>query len=142
MIYADASFLVSLYLPDANSTAAARAMRAAKQPIVLTILGELEVVNALGLRVYRNEASPMEAHVSLANFNKDLREGALRPRPLPEQVFERARHLSEQTTARLGTGATDLLHVAAALEMGAESLYSFDKQQRKLAQVVRLKVNR
>jgi predicted nucleic acid-binding protein len=116
-------------------------MRTAKQPAVLTILGELEVVNAFGLRVYRNEASAMEARVSLENFNKDLREGALRLRPLPELVFERARHLSEQTTARLGTGATDLLHVAAALEMGAEFLYSFDKQQRKLAQAVRLKVN-
>ena len=116
-------------------------MRAAKQPIVLTILGELEVVNAFGLRVYQNEASAMEAHVSLENFDKDLREGALRLRPLPEQVFERARHLSEQTTARLGTGTTDLLHVAAALEMGAEFLYSFDKQQRKLAQTIRLKIN-
>ena len=141
MIYADASFLVSLYGPDTNSAAAARAMRTAKQPAVLTILGELEVVNAFGLRVYRNEASAMEARVSLENFNKDLREGALRLRPLPELVLERARHLSEQTTARLGTGATDLLHVAAALEMGAEFLYSFDKQQRKLAQAVRLKVN-
>ena len=141
MIYADASFLVSLYGPDANSGAAARAMRAAKQPIVVSTLGELEVVNAFGLRAYQKEASAMEAQVSLEALKRDLRDGVLRPCPLPERAFERARSLSEQTTARLGTGTTDLLHVAAALEMGAESLYSFDKQQRKLAQAVRLKVN-
>jgi predicted nucleic acid-binding protein len=116
-------------------------MRAATQHIVVTTLGELEVVNAIGLRVYQKESSAAESQVSLGNFQKDLREEVLRLCPLPERVFERARYLSEQTTARLGTGATDLLHVAAALELGVDRLFSFDKQQRKLAQVVRLKVN-
>jgi hypothetical protein len=32
------------------------------------------------------------------------------------------------------------LHVAAALDLAADYLYSFDRQQRKLAEVVRLKV--
>ena len=141
MIYADSSFPVSLYSPDANSGAAARAMRAAKHPIVVSTLGELEVVNALGLRVYQREASATDAQVSLDAFRRDLRDGVLRPSPLPERVFERARYLSEQTTARLGTGTTDLLHVAAALEMGAARLYSFDKRQRALARAVRLKLN-
>jgi predicted nucleic acid-binding protein len=49
--------------------------------------------------------------------------------------------LSQQTTAKLGTRAADLLHVAAALELGADYLYSFDRKQRTLAQAVRLKVN-
>ncbi|MGO9515782.1 MAG: type II toxin-antitoxin system VapC family toxin [Candidatus Korobacteraceae bacterium] len=141
MIYADSSFLVSLYGPDANSGAAVRAIRTVKQPVVVATLGALEVVNAFGLRVYRKEASALEAQVSLRNFQKDLREGILELRPLPDQVFERAQYLSEQTTARLGTGATDLLHVAAALEMGAEFVYSFDKRQRALARAVHLKLN-
>jgi len=98
-------------------------------------------MNAFGLRVYRKEASALEAQVSVQNFQKDLRKGVLELRPLPEQVFERAQYLSEQTTARLGTAAADLLHVAAALEMGAESLYSFDKRQRGLARAVHLKLN-
>lgn len=50
--------------------------------------------------------------------------------------------LSRQITARLGTRTADLLHVAAAIELKADYLYSFDQQQRKLAQVVRLKTNR
>jgi hypothetical protein len=40
-----------------------------------------------------------------------------------------------------GTRTADLLHVAAALELGVDWLYSFDLQQRKLAQTLRLKLN-
>jgi predicted nucleic acid-binding protein len=48
---------------------------------------------------------------------------------------------ARQTTRKLGTRTADLLHVAAALELSADYLYTFDQQQRKLAQTVRLKVN-
>lgn len=140
-IYLDTSFLVSLYSPDINSGTAARTMHGSKGERVITTLGELEVVNALGLRVFRKEVSAAEAQSSLSDFEKDLRDGILQLRPLPEQAFDHARQLSRQTTARLGTRTADLLHVAAALELGVDWLYSFDKQQRKLARAVRLKVN-
>ena len=140
-IYAEPSFLVSLYSPDANSAAAARAMQGSSGDRFVTTLGELEVVNAFGLRVFRKEASPVEAKSALTNFEKDLRDGVFQLRGLLEPVFERARQLSQQTTAKLGTRTADLLHVAAALELGADYLYSFDRKQRKLAQAVRLKLN-
>jgi predicted nucleic acid-binding protein len=140
-IYFDTSFLISLYSPDVNSTAAADTMQSSKGIRFVSIFGELEVVNALGLRVFRKEVSPTQAQSSLADFEQDLREGIFQLRPLPELVFERARQLSGQTTARLGTRTADLLHVAAALELGADSIYSFDRQQRKLAQAARLKLN-
>ena len=141
MIYLDTSFLVSLYSSDVNSDTAVRVMQASKGDRLITPLGELEVVNALGLRVFRKEVSAAQAQSSLDDFENDLRDGILQLRPLPEQVFERARQLSRQTTARLGTRTADLLHVAAALELGVDWLYSFDKQQRKLARAVRLKIN-
>jgi predicted nucleic acid-binding protein len=141
LIYLDASFLVSLYSPDINFGAAVRVMQASEGDRVITTLGALEVVNALGLRVFRKDVSPSQAQASLDDFEKDLRDRLLRLRPLPERVFDRARELSRQTTARLGTRTADLLHVAAALELGADSLCSFDKQQRKLARAVHLKVN-
>ena len=140
-IYADPSFLVSLYIPDANSAAALRIMDAFQGDLFITVFGELEVVNAFGLRVFRREASPAAAKSALANFEKDLREGILQLRGLPEQVFERARLLSQQTTTKLGTRTADLLHAAAALELGADYLYSFDRQQRKLARSAGLKLN-
>ncbi len=140
-IYADPSFLVSLYIPDANSAAALRTMQASSGDRLVSVLCELEVVNAFGLRVFRKQATPAEANSALSNFERDLREGPFLLRGLPERIFEQARQLSQQATAKLGTRTADLLHVAAALELGADFLYSFDQQQRKFAHAVRLKLN-
>ena len=140
-IYADSSFLVSLYSADTNWPAAARTMEASTGECLVTTLGELEVVNAFGSRVFRKEVSVAQAQSSLIDFEKDLRDGILQLRELSDAIFERARKLSRQTTAKLGTRTADILHVAAALELGADFLYSFDQQQRKLAQSVRLKLN-
>ena len=140
-IYVDSSFLVSLYSADTNWPAAARTMQASTGECLVTTLGEFEVVNAFGLRVFRREVSAAQAQESVSDFEKDLRDGVLQLRGLPDAVFDRARDLSRRTTAKLGTRAADLLHVAAALELGADCFYSFDQQQRKLAQTVRLKLN-
>ncbi len=140
-VYADPSFIVSLYSPDANSAAAARTMQASSGNCFLTTFGELEVVNAMGLRIFRKEVSPAQARSSLTEFEKDLRDGVFQLRGLTDPVLGRAQQLSRQTTAKLGTRTADLLHVAAALELGVDYLYSFDLHQRKLAQTVRLKLN-
>jgi predicted nucleic acid-binding protein len=140
-IYAEPSFLVSLYIPDANSAAALRTMEASQGSLFITALGELEVVNAFKLRLFRREALPAAEKSALANFERDMRDGILQLRGLTDSLFERARQLSRQTTAKLGTRTADLLHVAAALELGADYLYSFDQQQRKLAQTLHLKLN-
>ena len=140
-IYVDTSFLVSLYSLDANSAAAARAMQSSPADRLLTAFGELEFFNALGLRLFRKEVTAQQAKSSLKDFESDLRDGIFQLRVLPDSVFERALRLSRQTTPRLGTRSADVLHVAAALELGVDYLYSFDERQRKLARAVRLKLN-
>jgi predicted nucleic acid-binding protein len=139
--YFDTSFLVSLYSVDANSALAIRSLRAQKAPMRITAFTEFEFVNALSLRVFRKEISTEEAQASRDDFELDLRQAVLQLYPLPENVFRRAQGLSRQYTARLGTRAGDLLHVAAALELGSDTFLSFDRQQRKLAQAVKLKLN-
>jgi predicted nucleic acid-binding protein len=139
--YVDTSFLVSLYSLDANSPAAARVIQTSEGDRFLTTFGELELANALELRVCRKEASAAQARSSWKDFEQDLRDGIFQIRPLSDQVFERARQLVRANTARLGTRTADLLHVAAALELNADRLFSFDQQQRKLAREVRLKLN-
>ena len=140
-IYADTSFLVSLYCLDANSVSAARTMHASSGDRFVSVFGELEVVNAMELRIFRKQVSATQAQSSLNDFEKDLRAGVFQLRPLTEQIFERAHQLSRQTTPKLGTRTADVWHVAAALELSADYLYTFDQQQRKLARVVRLKLN-
>lgn len=116
-------------------------MRTSAGDRFLTTLGELEVVNALELRVFRNEVSAEQAQSSLNDFEKHLRDGVFQLQELRGTFFERARQLSQQTTAKLGTRSADLLHVAAALELGTDYLFSFDQKQRKLARSLHLKLN-
>lgn len=138
--YVDTSFLISLYSIDANSGAASQTMSRSAGDHIISTLGELEAINAFELRVFRREISRAQAKASWDALTSDLRDGVFQLRSLPDQSFERAQVLSRQTTARLGVRTADLLHIAAALELGANRLYSFD-QQRKLAQAVGLKLN-
>jgi predicted nucleic acid-binding protein len=140
-VYADPSFIVSLYSLDSNSAAASRTMQVSSAQPLITTFGELEVVNAMGLRVFRKEVSLAQSQSSLLAFENDLRNGIFQLRELVDSILERGRQLSQRTAAKLGTRTSDLLHVAAALELGADYLYSFDLQQRKLAQTLRLKLN-
>lgn len=140
-IYVDTSFLISLYTLDANSMAAARSMQASKNIHLVCAFTELEAVNALELRVFRKEISRVQANSSLRDFEEDLSQPVFQLVQLPDEAFQRAHEISRQTTARMGTRTADLLHVAAALVLNADCLYSFDQQQRKLAQRFLLKVN-
>jgi predicted nucleic acid-binding protein len=140
-IYVDSSFLISLYILDSNSASAAGTMQSSRGDHYITVYGELEVVNTLELRVFRKELSASHAQLSLKNFERDLRDGIMQLRPLSDPIFERTRQLSRQTSARLGTRTADLLHVAAAVVLGADCLYTFDQQQRRLAQAVGLRTN-
>ncbi len=139
--YFDTSFVVSLYAADSNSVVAARVMPPSANGLWLTTFTELEVVNALGLCVFRKVLSTSLALESLRAFEQDLRNGIFQLRPLTEAVYVRARQLSRETTPHLGTRASDLLHVAAALESGATNFYTFDRQQAKLAKEMKLKIN-
>jgi predicted nucleic acid-binding protein len=140
-IYVDTSFLVSLYSPDANSVLASRTIQSSVGERFITTFGELEFLNALELRVFRKESNLAQARASRDDFIQDLRDGVFQLRGLSDQIFDRARELAQQTTSKLGTRPADLLHVAAAVELGTDYLYTFDLQQRKLARALRLKGN-
>lgn len=140
-IYVDTSFLISLYTLDANSATAAHVMQTSRNIHLVSTFAELEAVNALQLRVFRREISREQAKSSLRDFRNDLLDGVFQLIRLPDEAFQRAEQISRQTTARLGTRTADLLHIAAALELKADCLYTFDNQQRKLAKRLKLKLN-
>ena len=131
--YADTSFLVSLYVLDANSALAATHMKQAKLPILLTSFGELELTNALSLRLFRRELRPSKVKAARALIRKDLSDGVLLLKPLPEGVFDRAMQMARRRTPQLGTRTLDLVHVASALKLQADTFYTFDRHQEKLA---------
>ncbi|MFZ3263948.1 MAG: type II toxin-antitoxin system VapC family toxin [Terriglobales bacterium] len=116
-------------------------MQTSRRDHLVSTLGELEFANALKLRRFRKEVTTAQAGSSAKVFEKDLGDGVFQLQPLTEQAFEKARQLSRDHTAKLGIRTADLLHVAAALDLHADRLYTFDEQQRKLAHTVRLKLN-
>ncbi len=140
-VYLDASFLVSLYSTDVNSSTAVGTLQSSDAMLIISELAGLEVANALELRVFRKEITAEQATTSWRNLAKDLDSGVFQLRPMPEGSFVRATQIARQTTARLGTRTADLLHVTAALAMDCERLYSFDDRQRKLAHEMKLKLN-
>ncbi len=141
MIYLDTSLLVSLYCPDIYSTRAASLVQTAKEPFLITALCEVEAVNEIAQRVFRKQISQRQADASIQNLAGDLHAQVFQFAGLPEAAFVRARALSRQLTPKLGTRTADLLHVAAALELGATGFYTFDLNQRKAAQSAGLKTN-
>jgi predicted nucleic acid-binding protein len=141
LIYLDASFVVSLYSVDANSRTALSSLPSSGEFLTVTKLAELETVNALELRVFRQAISRAEADASLRTFDEDLRKGVFLRTGIPESAYERARKLSLLITARVGVRTIDLLHVAAALELGATDFFTFDVRQQSVAADAGLKLN-
>ena len=131
--YADSSFLVSLYVFDSNSAEAATRIKRVKLPVLLTAFGEVELTNAFHLRIFRRELKPSKVRAAQALFPADLQNGVFELKPLTLEVFDRAKVLARVHTPRLGTRTLDLLHVAAALDLRADTLLTFDINQSKLA---------
>jgi predicted nucleic acid-binding protein len=131
--YADTSFLASLYVLDASSTLAAGRMKRAKLPVLITSFGELELINAVALRLFRKELSASQGKAAHALIRKDLEDGVLMVNALPASAFERAKQIARRQTPRLGARTFDVLHVASALALHADTFYTFDARQAKLA---------
>jgi predicted nucleic acid-binding protein len=136
--YADTSFLVSLYLPDAHSPVAWAVMKS-RPYLYLTPLHELEFVNAIELAVFRKLIRRREARSVLGNFEQD-RCGMFALTPVPSESYGRAEQLARRHTSLLGTRSLDILQVATALILKADAFYTFDERQRKLARAERMRV--
>ena len=141
MIYLDASVVFSLHFRDANTPAALALIGTADAPLAISSLCEVETVNAFGLRVFRKEMSPVNMANAVRDLNADIRSGVLQRCSFPESAFLRAKSLAQSLTPTIGVRTSDLLHVAAALELGAEGFFSFDQKQAKAAQAEGLRIN-
>jgi predicted nucleic acid-binding protein len=141
MIYLDSSVVFSLHFRDCNTGDAIRLVGGASEAVVVSAICEMETVNAFALRVFRKEMSARNMNVAVKDLESDLRSGLLLWKPLPQGAFARAKALPKKITPSIGVRAADLLHVAAALELGAGTFYTFDQKQRQAAQAVGIAVN-
>jgi predicted nucleic acid-binding protein len=139
-VYADTSFLASLYAADSHSAEAQRRVRLRSPEFFLTPLLELELMNALQLRVFRREASSTEARKSGADLESDIRDGLFTNVPVTAQAYETAQRVAQRQTASIGTRTLDILHVACAVLLKADRFWTFDERQAALARAEGLRV--
>jgi predicted nucleic acid-binding protein len=141
LIYADSSFLVSLYLSDANSRAAQAELERDSGQVALSRIAGLEVRNAFRLAVFRGWISAAQEARVQALFDADASGGFLHPVTFAtDEVFFAAERLSHAHTAVSGNRSLDVLHIACARVAELEVFASFDERQRKLASLQGLQV--
>ncbi|MBV8176406.1 MAG: type II toxin-antitoxin system VapC family toxin [Verrucomicrobia bacterium] len=139
--YADTGFLVSLYLNEATTTAANAAVQTVRQPLPLIPLGLLELRNALYLAVFRKQISEATRAAAWQRVEIDIKNGIYVEAPIGQlDLHEKAAQLAQKYTAIFGTRTLDLLHIAAAILLGASQLLSFDERQRRTAKREGLKL--
>jgi predicted nucleic acid-binding protein len=139
--YADTGFVISLYKAETTSARASEIMCQLDAPVLLSQLGELELRNALQLSIFRGELSMDSATHKKQLFLEDKENGIFSIPPVPaSNLFPKAAELAEKYSAHLGTRSLDLMHVAAALLLSAETFLSFDERQRSAAKAEGLNV--
>jgi predicted nucleic acid-binding protein len=139
--YADTGFLVSLYLNERTTTAANAAVQTVRRPLPLIPLAFLELRNGLYLAVFRKQISDATRQAAWRRVELDIRAGIYFEAAISQlDLHQKAAQLAEKHTGSLGTRTLDLMHLAAAVLLGARQLLSFDERQRQAAKREGLRV--
>jgi predicted nucleic acid-binding protein len=133
--YADSSFLFSFFAKDGHSPKVHRWIRRATHwPVFVTRLTVFEFENSLRTSVLAHGITATQRHEAIQRFRRSMHEGFFLRREVPvNQWFPQAHRVSEFSDERRGFGALDILHISAALYLGADGFLSFDEAQRVLA---------
>jgi len=137
LTYADTSVFVSFYLPEAR-TAEVQKRVAEKSGLWATPLHRAEWAHAVAQHVFLKFISLREAGEVSEAFASDCQMGVWSLTDLPETAFEVCTMLARRYGARLPIRTLDSLHVAAALELGADRFWTYDLRQAKLARAAGL----
>ncbi len=143
-IYADTSFLVSLYIHadamHAKAVAEARTWQF-RPELPLTPFGWVELENTLARLAQNKRLSTKGTDGITAAIKGDVGGGLLRAAPLRAyEWLATARELSRTITPVTGTRTLDVLHLALAKIEGCTHLASFDGNQRRAAAKAGLKL--
>ena len=140
IVYPDSSVLASAYLKDIHSLEVARRL-ALRPNVLVTPFHRAEVANAIFQQVFRGRLSDMEAQLAFTIFDADCDAGVWLFASLPEKAFLVCVELARKHVAVLGARTLDTLHVAAALELKADSFWTFDARQAGMARAAGLTVS-
>ncbi len=142
MLYADSSFLASLYLPDVKTGEANAFLARAQTPLAFTSFNRVELRNALRNMVARGEVKSGAVAKTFPMMESDLNDGLLIGKNLDTGKLPK---VAEQLSSRYGEKhvirCVDLLHVASAHLLAIDAFLTFDRQQATFARQTGLTVN-
>lgn len=139
-VYADSSFIVSVYVQSQHSASADALLR--QQPLVyITPFVLAEWAHALAGQVFRGQMSSSEAQQIDAEFANERKSGLWLGTAMPEHAFELCAELARRHGPKIGFRTLDSLHIACALELKAERFWTFDERQAKLARAEGLRTS-
>ena len=138
--YYDTGALVPLYVKEAFTDAIVNYVESRNEVIPLNLFQQLELENALRLKIFRGEMEDERCQAVLKKIKSNLEEGKLALRPVDWMLaMEAARQLAAQTTGRWGCRTLDLLHVAVAMQWQCAAFVTADDRQFQAARAAGLK---
>jgi predicted nucleic acid-binding protein len=133
VLYLDTSAFLKLYIREAGSERVQAMVAGQPEPLPVWEIVEMELSNALNLKVFRGELKESEAVRQHSLFRRRQTKGLyFVPEIRRAQLVADFRELSG-LTRRLGCRTMDILHVACALQLMPKAFLTFDHRQRKLA---------
>ncbi len=134
MIYVDTSAIVKLYIREPASIQVSEWLKKKNEPIPLTGLIELELINALKLKQFRDELNSDDFEKILSLLQEHEKRGVYYRTAMDwPRVFSLSLNLSTNHTPGCGARSLDILHVGSALAVKAETFFTLDERQAQLA---------
>jgi len=131
--YFDSSAIVASYVPEPGSRKARKALLAVVSAPFTPLL-DLEVRTALRRMAGSGRLTSSESASVLSLVDDDVAAGRLWKAPLDlHATVARAESLSARHAQRFLSRSLDMLHVAAALELGCTRFVTLDSRQARLA---------
>ena len=141
MIYVDTSAIVKLYIKEPDSLSVSEWIKKNNLSIPLTSLIELEFINALKLKQFRNEINNDDFDKILLMLHEHENKGVYyRPAMNWLQIFTQALSLSKNYTSHMGSRSLDILHISSAIFLEMEGIVTFDDRQAQLSIIAGLKI--
>lgn len=140
MVYLDTSALLKLYVRESGSELVQRIIESQDEPLPIWEIQEMELINALRLKVFWKELEVSEADWQLELFETRKRRGLyFMPEIRRSELMGTFRELSA-LTPESGCCTMVVLHVAMAIQLQPKKFVSFDTRQRQLALKIGLSV--
>ncbi len=133
MLYLDTSAFLKLYVREEGSETVQRRVEGQDDPLPVWEVQEMELVNALRLKVHWKEISPEKAEEQIELFNKRKARGQYYTPEIQRAALMSAYRELSTVTPELGCCTMDILHVACARQLGPEHFLTFDRRQEALA---------